>query len=62
MKKTLKLDPELAEAAAMFAQIHFLEDDLVASETEARREIGLNPSLVRVIENQQYSPLPRLVW
>jgi tetratricopeptide (TPR) repeat protein len=54
VKKALKLDPELAEAAAMLAQIHFLEDDVVASETEARRAIELNPSLphaYRILSN-----------
>ena len=45
VKKALKLDPELAEAHATLALIHFLEDDVVASETEARRAIELNPSL-----------------
>jgi adenylate cyclase len=54
LKKALKLDPELAEATAALAQIHFLEDDVVASETEARRAIELNPSLpeaYRILSN-----------
>ena len=45
MKKALQLDPELAEAHAMLALIDFLEDNIVASETEARRAIELNPSI-----------------
>jgi TolB-like protein/Tfp pilus assembly protein PilF len=54
VKKALELDPELAEAAEALAQIHFLEDDMVASETEARRAIELNPSLpdaYRILSN-----------
>jgi TolB-like protein/Flp pilus assembly protein TadD len=45
VKKALSLDPELAEAAAALALIHFLEDDVVACEKEARRATELNPSL-----------------
>ena len=45
VKKALELDPQMAEAATALARIHFLEDDVVASETEARRAIELNPSL-----------------
>lgn len=45
VKKALALDPELAEAAAALALVHFLEDDIVACENEARRAIELNPSL-----------------
>jgi TolB-like protein/Tfp pilus assembly protein PilF len=44
VKKALELDSELAEAVAALALIHFLEDDIVASEAEARRAVGLNPS------------------
>ena len=45
VKKALELDKELAEASEALSLIHFLEDDMIACETEARRAIKLNPSL-----------------
>jgi TolB-like protein/Tfp pilus assembly protein PilF len=45
VKKALALDPELAEAMTALALIHFLGDDILACENEARRAIELNPSL-----------------
>jgi TolB-like protein/Tfp pilus assembly protein PilF len=54
VKKALKLDPELAEATVTLALIHFLGDDIVASESEARRATELNPSLpeaYRILSN-----------
>jgi tetratricopeptide (TPR) repeat protein len=54
VKKALKLDPELAEAAVALARIHFAEDNAVASEAEARRALDLNPSLTeayRILSN-----------
>ena len=54
VKKALKLDPELAEAIAALARIHFAVDDIVACEAEGRRAIELNPSLpeaYRILSN-----------
>jgi TolB-like protein/Flp pilus assembly protein TadD len=45
VKKALALDSELAEARAALALIHFLEDDIVGCENEAKRATDLNPSL-----------------
>jgi TolB-like protein/lipoprotein NlpI len=45
VNKALRLDPELGEAHATLALIHFLGDDVDGCEAEARRAIELNPSL-----------------
>jgi len=54
LKKALELDPELAEAAAALAAVHFLGDEIVASEAQAKRAVELNPSLpdaYRILSN-----------
>jgi adenylate cyclase len=45
LKRTLDLDPDLAEAHASLAVLHLFEDDLQGTESEAKRALELNPSL-----------------
>ena len=45
VKKAVQLDPELAEAHAILADLDFALDDVRGSEVEVRRAIELNPSL-----------------
>ncbi len=45
VKKALRLDPELAEAHAILAQVDFQEDDVLGCEVEAKRALEFNPSL-----------------
>jgi tetratricopeptide (TPR) repeat protein len=41
----INLDPELPEAHASLAYMHFSEDDVPGTEVEARRALELNPNL-----------------
>jgi TolB-like protein/cytochrome c-type biogenesis protein CcmH/NrfG len=45
LNRALELEPDLAEAHASLALLHFNEDDLPETEAEARRALELNPSL-----------------
>jgi len=45
LQTALRLNPDLAEAHASLAQLHFNEDDDQGATDEARRAIELNPSL-----------------
>lgn len=44
-KRALTLDPQLAEAHATMAYVHFLEDRVTSCEVEARRALEMNPSI-----------------
>jgi adenylate cyclase len=45
LTRALELDPDLAEAHASLATLHFNEDHLLGAEVEARRAVALNASL-----------------
>jgi adenylate cyclase len=45
VKKSIQLDPELAEGHAILSFVDFMEDDVHGGKVEARRAIDLNPSL-----------------
>ena len=45
LQTALRLNPDLAEAHASLAQLHFNEDDDQGATNEARRALELNPSL-----------------
>ncbi|HYB75985.1 MAG TPA: hypothetical protein VEC08_03405, partial [Nitrososphaerales archaeon] len=45
LDRALILDPDLAEAHASLAYMHFSEDDVPGTEVEARRALELNPNL-----------------
>jgi tetratricopeptide (TPR) repeat protein len=44
-KKSLELDPELAEAHATLAYVYFGEDHVISCELEAKRTLELNPNI-----------------
>ena len=45
LRRALELDPDLPEAHASLALVHYNEDDLEGTEAEARRALELNSSL-----------------
>ena len=45
LKRSLELEPDLAEAHASLAMMYLHEDDLARQEEEAKRALQLNPSL-----------------
>jgi len=45
LRRALELDPDLAEAHASLAVLHYNEDDLSETEAESRKALELNPSL-----------------